>query len=115
MTEKKANKTPETNPAAPDQTQTKIRWEGANMRSTYANVCNVSSTREEVSLMFGPNKNWHPAQRELTIELSDRLILNPYAAKWLAVLLMNTMQEYEKRFGVLQLEAPPVAADKKMN
>jgi len=85
------------------------------MRSTYANVCNVSSTREEVSLMFGTNKNWHPAQRELTIELSDRLILNPYAAKRLAILLMNTMQEYEKRFGELQLEAPPVAADKKMN
>jgi hypothetical protein len=86
--------------------QTTIRWDGANMRSTYANVCNVSSTREEVSLMFGTNKNWHPAQKELTIELSDRLILNPFAAKRLAVLLMNTMNEYEKRFGTLEGEAP---------
>jgi len=112
MSEKEEAKIPETDPAAQEQTQTKIRWEGGNMSSTYANVCNVSSTREEVILMFGTNKNWHPAQRELTIELSDRLILNPYAAKRLAVLLMNTMQEYEKRFGELQLEAPPVA-DKK--
>ena len=82
--------------------QTTIRWDGANMRTTYSNVCNVSSTREEVSLMFGTNKNWHPAQKELTIELSDRLILNPYAAKRLAQLLMNTMNEYEKRFGLLE-------------
>jgi hypothetical protein len=94
------------NPEAKEQTQTTIRWEGANMRSTYSNVCNVSSTREEVSLMFGTNKNWHPGQKELTIELSDRIILNPYAAKRLATLLMNTMNEYERRFGELQLEMP---------
>jgi hypothetical protein len=86
--------------------QTTIRWDGANMRTTYSNVCNVSSTREEVSLMFGTNKNWHPAQKELIIELSDRLILNPYAAKRLAVLLTNTMNEYEKRFGTLEGDAP---------
>ncbi len=91
--------------------QTKIRWEGGQMRSTYSNVCNVSSSREEVSLMFGTNKNWHPAQKELTIELTDRMILNPYAAKRLAVLLMNTMNEYEKRFGELMLDAPEKKAE----
>lgn len=89
-----------------EQGQTAIRWDGGNMRSTYANVCNVSSTREEVSVMFGTNKNWHPGQKELTIELSDRMILNPYAAKRLAVLLMNTMNEYERRFGELQMDIP---------
>lgn len=91
--------------------QTKIRWEGADMRSTYANVCNVSSTREEVSMMFGTNKNWHPAQKELTIDLTDRMILNPFAAKRLAVLLMNTMNEYEKRFGELNLDVPEKKAE----
>ncbi|MBM9518795.1 hypothetical protein JWG39_03045 [Desulforhopalus vacuolatus] len=30
---------------AAEQAQTKIRWDGSKMRSTYANVCNVSSTR----------------------------------------------------------------------
>ena len=89
-----------------EQGQTTIRWDGGSMRSTYANVCNVSSTREEVSVMFGTNKNWHPGQKELTIELSDRMILNPYAAKRLAVLLTNTMNEYERRFGELQMDIP---------
>jgi len=87
-----------------EEEPTRIRWDGGQMRTTYSNVCNVTSTREEVSLMFGTNKNWHPSQKELTIELSDRLILNPYAAKRLAILLANTMQEYEKRFGPLNLE-----------
>jgi Protein of unknown function (DUF3467) len=109
MAKEEDKKTAENNPAA--QEQTTIRWEGADMRSTYANVCNVSSTREEVSVMFGTNKNWHPGQKELTIDLSDRMILNPYAAKRLAVLLMNTMNEYEKRFGELKVDVPEKKAE----
>jgi hypothetical protein len=91
---------------AAEESQTTIRWDGSKMRNTYANVCNVSSTREEVTLLFGTNQNWHAGQKELTVELSDRITLNPYAAKRMAVLLMNTMTEYEKRFGELKLELP---------
>lgn len=94
-----------------EQTQTKINWDGSKMRSTYANVCNVSSTREEVTLLFGTNQNWHAGQKDLTVELSDRMTLNPYAAKRLAVLLTNTMNEYEKLFGALELDIPQVKND----
>lgn len=86
--------------------KTTIRWDGSKMASSYANICNVSSSREEVTLLFGTNQNWHAGQKELTVELSDRIILNPYAAKRMAVLLANTMAEYEKRFGTLELEVP---------
>jgi len=96
-------------PAQDDKTT--IRWDGSNMASSYANICNVSSSREEVTLLFGTNQNWHAGQKELTVELSDRIILNPYAAKRLAVLLSNTMAEYEKRFGALQLEVPEQPQD----
>lgn len=108
---KEENKTTEQPAEAEEQAQTTIRWDGSKMRSTYANVCNVSSTREEVTLMFGTNQNWHAGQKELTIELSDRMTLNPYAAKRLSILLMNTMAEYEKRFGELQLEVPEQKAN----
>ena len=106
MTKEEAKIT-ETN-TEPDQekAQTKIPWDGSKMRSTYANICNVSSSREEVTLLFGTNQNWHAGQKELTVDLSDRITLNPYAAKRLAMLLSNTMQEYEKRFGALQLDLP---------
>ncbi len=86
--------------------QAKINWDGSKMRSTYANVCNVSSTREEVTLLFGTNKNWHAGQKDLTVELSDRMLLNPYAAKRLSILLANTIGEYENLFGEIELNLP---------
>jgi len=84
-----------------DRAVQEIHWNDANMRSTYANVCNVSSTREEVTLLFGTNQTWTTNQKELTVELTDRIILNPYAAKRMSQLLNKVMAEYENRFGEL--------------
>lgn len=78
-----------------------IRWDDSKMRSVYANVCNVSSTREEVTLLFGTNQAWRSGQKEVGIELTDRVIVGPHAAKRLAVLLNGVVAEYEKRFGKL--------------
>lgn len=103
---KKENPPAEQQEGVEESSQTTIRWDGANMRSTYANVANVSSTREEVTLLFGTNQNWHAGQKELTVDLSDRITLNPYAAKRLSILLANTVAEYEKRFGELELNLP---------
>ena len=79
----------------------RIRWDDSNMRSVYANVCNVSSTREEVTLLFGTNQSWRPGQEEVGIELTDRIIVSPFAAKRLSRLLNNVVAEYEQRFGPL--------------
>jgi hypothetical protein len=78
-----------------------VRWDDKNMKSSYANVCNVASTREEVVLLFGVNQAWHAGQKEIPVQLSDRLILSPHAAKRLSILLDNVLREYEKRFGAL--------------
>ena len=78
-----------------------IRWDDSKMRSVYANVCNVSSTQEEVTLLFGTNQAWRSGQKEVAIELSDRVIVSPYAAKRLSRLLSGVVAEYEKRFGEL--------------
>ena len=94
-----------TNEVAGDSRQRRVRWDTSNMKSTYANVCNVSSTREEVTLLFGTNQTWHTGQDELTVQLSDRIILNPHAAKRLSLLLNNVLTEYESRFGKLPIEA----------
>ena len=87
---------------------TKIKWDDSNMKSAYANVCNVSSTREEVVLLFGVNQAWNRGQKEVTIQLTDRIIISPYAAKRLVGLLDGVVQEYEKRFGTLSVEGPAV-------
>ena len=91
---------------------TKIKWDDASMKSAYANVCNVSSTREEVVLLFGVNQAWNRGQKELTIQLTDRIIVSPFAAKRLSMLLGAVVKEYESRFGALDIEgrAPGAAA-----
>ena len=90
-------------PAAPaESTATagpRVRWDDTNMKSSYANVCNVASTREEVVLLFGINQAWHSAQKEIPVQLTDRIILSPHAAKRLSALLDNVLREYETRFG----------------
>jgi len=86
--------------------QTTVSWDDSKMTSTYANVANVSSTREEVTLLFGTNQTWHTGQQQLTVLLNNRVILNPFAAKRLSVVLNNVISEYESRFGKLQIEAP---------
>ena len=87
-----------------EQGQVKVNWDSSKMTSTYANVCNVSSTREEVNLLFGTNQTWYTGQKELKVELTDRIVLNPYAAKRLAMMLNNVIKGYEQRFGILPLE-----------
>ena len=84
---------------------TKLKWDDSNMKSSYANVCNVTSTREEVVMLFGVNQAWNRGQKEVTIQLTDRIIISPYAAKRLSMLLQGVVSEYEKRFGTLNVEA----------
>jgi len=98
-------------PAAGADTQStvegmKIKWDDSNMKSSYANVCNVTSTREEVVMLFGVNQAWNRGQQEVTIQLTDRIIVSPYAAKRLSMLLQGVVAEYEKRFGALNVEGP---------
>lgn len=81
----------------------KVEWDDSNMKTSYANVCNASSTREEVTLLFGTNQTWHAGQDKVVVQLSDRLVLNPFAAKRLSLMLDRVVTEYEKRFGTLDL------------
>ena len=92
------------------QQDTKIKWDDSNMKSSYANVCNVTSTREEVVMLFGINQAWNRGQKEVTIQLTDRVIISPYAAKRLVLLLDGVVKEYEKRFGALNVEGPTAKA-----
>jgi len=83
--------------------QTKIVWDDSNMRSVYANVSNVAGGREEIVLLFGMNQAWHAGQEEVKVQLTDRVVLSPFAAKRLALLLNNVIGDYEKRYGALDV------------
>ena len=85
--------------------QPKIVWDDSDMRSAYANVANVAGGREEIVLLFGMNQAWHAGQKEVKVKLSDRMVLSPFAAKRLAILLNNVLKDYEKRYGKLEVIA----------
>ena len=85
--------------------QAAIHFDSANVKNSYANACNVSSTREEIVLNFGLNQAWEHPQPDMQVQLTNRIILSPYTAKRLALLLSAVVQQYESRFGVLDIGA----------
>ncbi len=101
MTNGKSEKKSEASPA---KAQPKVNWDDSDMQTTYANVVNAASTQEEVIVLFGTNQSWKGAEDQVDVHLSNRIILNPYAAKRLAILLGGVVAAYEERFGALSVE-----------
>jgi hypothetical protein len=90
-------------PSEPVPNKTVV-WDDKEMQTSYANVINVLSTREEFSLFFGTNQTWNLAEASgLEVKLGNRVLLTPYAAKRLQLLLTDRLAEYEKRFGPFNL------------
>jgi len=81
-----------------------VNWDDSDMTTTYANVANVAMTREECGLFFGTNLTTSISSAEqVTIRLTDRIIMTPHAAKRLAVLLEANLRGYEERYGKLEV------------
>jgi hypothetical protein len=85
-------------------TTVNVRWDDSQMRTSYSNVCNVTGTREEITLLLGIHQAWRTGVQEVVVQLHDRIIVSPYAAKRLSLLLTRVLREYESRYGVLPVE-----------
>ena len=81
-----------------------VQWNDKNMATHFANVVNVQSTREQVDLFFGTNQTWNVADGTgVSVDLTNRIILTPFAAKRLLTVLGGVLREYESRHGLLQV------------
>lgn len=90
--------------AVADQPVAKVHWDQSQMRTEFANVINVLSTREEFSLLFGVNNKLNiDDPKGFEVKLLNRIVLTPFAAKRLSVLLGGRVAEYEKRHGILDI------------
>lgn len=90
--------------AAPAKQKT-LNWDDSSMSTSYANVSNISMTREECGLFFGTNiTSGVSADNEVTIKLSDRIIMTPHAAKRLSLLLEANLRAYEELHGKLDIQ-----------
>lgn len=90
---------------AKKSTSPKVHWDDSGLTTSYANVVNAAATQEEVTVFFGTNQTWNVrTENELTIKLTERVILNPLAAKRLFILLGSVLKDYEARYGALDIK-----------
>jgi hypothetical protein len=87
-----------------------IRWDASSMKSTYANAVQVTGTREEIVLLFGMHQAWHNDMKEVPVQVLERVLVNPYAAKRLSLLLNQVIRQYESRYGALEVELSTASA-----
>ncbi len=80
-------------------------WNDEAMQTTFANVVNIQGTREQVEFFYGTNRTWNPSQEgPVRVDLTNRIIMTPYAAKRMHRILTGVLREYEARHGVLKVE-----------
>ena len=98
--------------------QVQLQIDDANTPITYSSTVRVSGTAEEINLDFaGPIRPNGP--KAATLKIDHRIILNPWAAKRLAMALGQAVQRYEQTYGTLELDPrkrqinPPAAPAKK--
>jgi hypothetical protein len=74
------------------------------MTTHFANVVNVQSSREQVDLFFGMNRTWNlVGNSQIIVDLSNRIVLTPLAAKRLWTVLGGVLREYESRHATLDI------------
>ena len=90
------------------QRQVRLGVDERNMKTSYANAFRSNGTAEEVILDFGVNLMAPPARQEdqpqMNFQVNDRIILNYYSAKRLAITLSQLITRHEEQFGELQMD-----------
>ncbi|MCP4375642.1 MAG: DUF3467 domain-containing protein [bacterium] len=105
-----AKDTPEQGQDAPqdqDQQAIRVRVDQRDVKTSYANAFNTHGLVNEVILDFGLNMPVPPQPDqppEIMLQISDRIILNYYSAKRLALTLGQLVTRHEERFGELELD-----------
>lgn len=82
-----------------------IDWDDSEMESLYANIGTATANREEFFLLLGTHENWRGTaggEKKLKVKLSKRVIMSPFAAKRLSLILNQSIAVYEKQFGKIE-------------
>jgi len=93
------------------QQQVRLAIDERNMKTSYANAFRTNGTAEEVLLDFGLNLVGPPVQVEgqqsvpqIIFQVNERVILNYFSAKRLAITLSQLIRRHEEQFGELELD-----------
>ncbi|MCQ2055750.1 MAG: DUF3467 domain-containing protein [Fibrobacter sp.] len=83
--------------------QPEVVWNDQNMKSTYVNATNVVAGREEVMMLLGVNQAWQMGQKKVNVDIDERVVMTPYTAKRLALMLAATLKAYEAKYGKIEI------------
>ncbi len=96
--------------------QVRLRIDERDLRTSYANAFRTNGTADEVMLDLGLNMLAQPTGKETTPEIvfkvNDRVVLNYYSAKRLAIALSQLIRRHEDQFGELELDVSKRAKSK---
>ena len=76
-----------------------VIWDVADMTTLYGAVFGIEVLRGELSLLFAA-RSVRRGTREEAVMVSNRIILHPFTAKRLLVLLRKTMARHQLPFGM---------------
>jgi hypothetical protein len=86
-----------------------------DVEAGYVNVFQVTSTREEIILLLGERQPMGKDPEEVRALLKERIILSPFTAKRLAIMLDSGLRDYESRYGPLDLKRLPSTEPDQLN
>ena len=88
--------------------QVRLRIDERTMQTHYANAFRTNGTAEEVMLDFGVNlmspATEQAGQPEIVFQVAERVVLNYFSAKRLAITLSQLVRRHEEQFGPLELD-----------
>jgi len=94
--------------AGPPTQEVTLRLDERNLKSSYANAFRTNATAEEVMLDFGLNLVTPPqrqgGQPEMMMQVNERIIMNYFLAKRLALTLGQIIRRHEEAFGEIELD-----------
>lgn len=84
----------------------RVQWDDSRLATNFSNVVNIQSTQEQVDLFFGVNHSWSGQSEtpSIRVELTNRMILGPHAAKRFWKALGGVIADYERRYGKLGVD-----------
>lgn len=97
------------------QQRVQLRIDERDLTTSYANAFRTNGTAEEVMLDFGFNQVL-PAQQgqppadgqeqtpQIQFKINNRIIMNYYTAKRMAITLSQLIRRHEQQFGELELD-----------
>ena len=57
----------------------------------------------KIMMLLGLNQAWSMGQGKVNVDIAERVVMTPYTAKRLSIMLAATLKAYEAKFGTIDI------------